>query len=299
MRTAAPGPTGELADRCAIITGASRGLGLAIAERYVAAGANVMICARDSVMLDAAHERLSAAAGAGQRIGALPADVSQANDVDKLVAEAFRTLGRVDILVNNAAIGGPAGAVDAVDWRQWMRTIEINLLGPVLTSRAVLPYFKHAGRGKIVQLSGGGATKPLPNLSAYAVSKAAVIRFVETLAEETRAYRIDVNAIAPGTLDTRMLDEFIAAGPQNVGQDFYDQARQCKQSGGVAPGRGAELAVFLGSARSDGITGKLLSAVWDPWDALPGHLEELKTTDIYTLRRIVPRDRGMSWGDID
>jgi NAD(P)-dependent dehydrogenase (short-subunit alcohol dehydrogenase family) len=299
MKGAALESTRILADRCAIVTGASRGLGFAIAERYVAAGASVMICARDPRMLDAALKRLTARAGAGQRISALPADVSQAKDVDKLVAEALTALGRVDILVNNAAIGGPTGAVDAVDWREWMRTIEINLLGSVLASRALLPHFKRMGRGKIVQLSGGGATKPLPMLSAYAVSKAAVIRFVETLAEETRAHRIDVNAIAPGTLNTRMLDEFIAAGPQNVGPDFYEQARQCKQNGGIPLARGAELAVFLGSARSDGITGKLISAVWDPWEALPQHLDELKTTDIYTLRRIVPRDRGKSWGDID
>jgi NAD(P)-dependent dehydrogenase (short-subunit alcohol dehydrogenase family) len=299
MTISAPESSKMLADRCAIVTGASQGLGFAIAERYVAAGASVMICARDAAPLEAALKRLTAAAGAGQWIGAVLADVSQAADVDKLVAAALSAFGRVDILVNNAAIAGPAGAVEAVDWREWMRTIEINLLGSVLACRALLPHFKRMGRGKIVQLSGGGATKPLPQLSAYAVSKAAVVRFVETLAEETRAHRIDVNAIAPGMLDTRMLDEFVAAGPENVGQGFYEQARRCKETGGVPLRRGADLAVFLGSPHSDGITGKLISAVWDPWDALPQHLDELKSTDIYTLRRIVPRDRGSSWGDVD
>ena len=288
-----------LTDRCAIVTGASQGLGFAIAERYVAAGASVMICARHTALLEAALKRLTAAAGAGQRIAALLADVSQAGDVDRLVDTAIGLFGQVDILVNNAAIAGPAGAVETLDWREWMRTIEVNLLGSVLTCRALLPHFKHLGRGKIVQLSGGGASKALPHLSAYAVSKAAVVRFVETLAEETRAHHIDVNAIAPGMLDTRMLDELVDAGPQNVGQDFYDEARRCQETGGVPLTRGADLAVFLGSARSDGITGKLISAVWDPWDALPQHLDELKTTDIYTLRRIVPRDRGSSWGDVD
>jgi NAD(P)-dependent dehydrogenase (short-subunit alcohol dehydrogenase family) len=162
-----------------------------------------------------------------------------------------------------------------------------------------LPHFKQAGHGKIVQLSGGGATNPLPNLSAYAVSKTAVVRFVETLAEETRPYRIDVNALAPGPLDTRMLDEFIAAGPERIGAAFFERSVQHKRAGGFPLHQGASLAVFLGSSLSDGITGKLISAPWDNWRILPDHLDDLNRTDIYTLRRIVPRDRTLSWGDSD
>ena len=124
--------------------------------------------------------------------------------------------GSAPPMINNAGVVGPSGAIDAIDWEEWVRAIQVNLLGSVLMSRAVLPHFKTLGRGKIIQLSGGGATNPLPGLSAYATSKAAVIRFVETLAEETRANHIDVNAIAPGALNTRMLDEFLAAGPARI-----------------------------------------------------------------------------------
>jgi len=285
-----------LVDRVAIVTGGSEGLGREIGRKYVEAGASVMICARDASKLAEAHRELAGACGHGQRVLARNADVSREEDVGTLVAEALREFGRVDILVNNAGVYGPKGPVDGVDWREWVRAIEINLFGSILMCREVLPHFKANGHGKIVQLSGGGATTPLPMISAYAVSKAAVVRFVETLAEEVRGHGIDVNAIAPGALNTRMLEEVLEAGPERVGLGFYERALRQKTDGGVSPAKGAELAVFLASSQSDGITGKLLSAVWDPWADLPEHLDELNNTDVYTLRRIVPKDRGMTWG---
>src|SRR5262249_33931971 len=101
--------------------------------------------------------------------------------------------------------------------------------------------------------------------------------------------------IAPGALNTRLLDEILQAGPDKGSREFYYKSVKQKQDGGTPLTKPAELAVFLGSSASDGITGKLLSAVWDPWEALPNHLDELKTSDIYTLRRIVPKDRGARW----
>jgi NAD(P)-dependent dehydrogenase (short-subunit alcohol dehydrogenase family) len=288
-----------LENRYAIITGASVGLGFEIAKKYLEAGASLMICARNEMLLDKAALALRPLAGTGQSVLALPADISKLEDVTALVDGALREFGRLDVLVNNAGVAGPCGAIENIDLKEWFRAIEINLMGSVLLSRAILPHFKKAARGKIIQLSGGGATSPLPGLSAYAASKAAVIRFVETLAEETRAHHIDVNAIAPGALNTRMLDEFLAAGPERIGPAFYERSLRQKKDGGAPLGKGADLAVFLGSPLSDGITGKLISAVWDPWEALPNHLEDLNGTDIYTLRRIVPRDRGMAWGDGD
>jgi NAD(P)-dependent dehydrogenase (short-subunit alcohol dehydrogenase family) len=291
--------TRVLENRYAIITGASMGLGFEIAKKYLEAGASLMICARNEMLLDEAALALRPLAGAGQSVVALPADISKLEDVTALVDAALREFGDLDVLVNNAGVAGPCGAIENVDLKEWFRAIEINLLGSVLLSRAVLPHFKKAARGKIIQLSGGGATSPLPGLSAYAASKAAVIRFVETLAEETRPHHIDVNAIAPGALNTRMLDEFLAAGPERIGPAFYERTLRQKKDGGAPLGKGADLAVFLGSSLSDGITGKLISALWDPWEALPNHLEELNGTDIYTLRRIVPGDRGMAWGEGD
>jgi NAD(P)-dependent dehydrogenase (short-subunit alcohol dehydrogenase family) len=189
------------------------------------------------------------------------------------------------------------GPIEDVNWAAWMKALEVNLLGSVYMCRALVPHFKQRRYGKIIQISGGGATNPLPNLSAYAASKAAVVRFGETLAEELRPFRIDVNAVAPGALNTRMLDEVLAAGAAVVGQAFYDRSKRQQADGGTPLEKGAALCAFLASAESDGITGKLLSAVWDPWDELPRRRSDLDGTDVYTLRRIVPKDRGLSWGD--
>jgi NAD(P)-dependent dehydrogenase (short-subunit alcohol dehydrogenase family) len=288
----------ELIGRTALITGGTQGLGLEIARSYLAAGvAGVCVCGRNADALQSAVTELRNAAGSEQRVLGEVADVSSPADVDRLLTAALSGLGGVTILVSNAGVYGPKGNIDGVDWLEWARAVEINLFGSVLPARALVPHFAERGYGKIVQLSGGGATNPLPGLSAYAASKAAVVRFAETLAEELREHRVDVNAIAPGALNTRMLDEVLAAGPDAVGQVFYERALEQQRSGGVPLRTGAELALFLASAASDGITGKLLSAVWDPWAELPKHRADLDS-DVYTLRRIVPGDRGLDWGEV-
>src|SRR5439155_25765749 len=115
----------------------------------------------------------------------------------------------------------PMGAVDEVDWQEWLRAVEINLFGTVLMCRAIIPLLRAQGYGKIVNLSGGGATAPLPRFSAYAASKAAVVRLTETFAEELRDCHVDVNAIAPGALNTRLLDEVLTACADRVGDELY------------------------------------------------------------------------------
>jgi NAD(P)-dependent dehydrogenase (short-subunit alcohol dehydrogenase family) len=286
-----------LAGRTALITGGTRGLGLEIARAYLDAGVDgLCICGRDAAALERAAAELSAQAGLGRQVLAEVADVSALEDVRRLVDSAVAGLGGLTILVCNAGVYGPKGPVTQTDWLEWVRAVEINLFGSVLPARAAAAHFAERGYGKIVQLSGGGATGPLPGLSAYAASKAAVVRFAETLACELREQRVDVNAIAPGALNTRLLEEVLVAGPERVGESFYRQALQQRDRGGVPLRRGAELAVFLGSAASDGITGKLLSAVWDPWPELPERRVDLDT-DVFTLRRIVPGDRGFDWGE--
>lgn len=287
--------SGVLDGRSALITGASQGLGLEIARKYVDAGANVFICARDEDALRGAQAELASLAGDARRVGCRVADVSDPEQVEALVAAALVRFPELSVLVNNAGVYGPKGPIEAVDWDAWVDAIKINLMGSVLPARALVAQLKRVGRGKVVQLSGGGATSPLAGLSAYAASKAAVVRFVETLALELQDDGVDVNAVAPGALNTRMLDEVIAAGPESVGEAFYQRALEQQRSGGTPLEVGAELAVWLASEASDGISGKLISAVWDPWRELPDHREDLDS-DIYTLRRIVPADRGLGWG---
>jgi NAD(P)-dependent dehydrogenase (short-subunit alcohol dehydrogenase family) len=286
----------KLAGRNAIITGANQGLGLEIARTFVREGANVIICAREKVRLEDAHQHLKGFASPGQKVLAQVANVARDADTAALVGRAMHEMGSVHILVNNAGIYGPKGTIDEVDWNEWVHTIEVNLLGSVLMCRHVIPHMREQRYGKIIQLSGGGATNPLPRISAYAASKAGIIRFAETLAEEMREFHIDVNGIAPGSLNTRLLDEVLQAGPEKVGRSFYERAEKQKAEGGAPLDRGADLCVFLASSASDGITGKLISAIWDPWPELPEHTGDLDG-DVYTLRRIVPKDRGLEWGD--
>jgi NAD(P)-dependent dehydrogenase (short-subunit alcohol dehydrogenase family) len=286
-----------LAGRGALITGASQGLGLEIARQYVDAGANVFICARQAGALEEARAELVTRAGHGRRVEARLTDVSNPDEVDTLVRIAIERIPDLSILVNNAGIYGPKGPIEDVDWDAWVQAIAINLMGSVLPVRALIPQFKRVGYGKVVQLSGGGATSPLPGLSAYAASKTAVVRFAETLALELRPHHVDVNAIAPGAMNTRMLNEVLEAGPERVGEAYYQRALEQQRSGGASPKHAASLAVWLASSASDGISGKLISAVWDPWRELAKHREQLEA-DIYTLRRIVPADRGLDWGDV-
>lgn len=286
-----------LADRAALITGASQGLGLAIARAYVQAGASVMLCARDEAMLNRARDEVASFAGPGQRVAAMRADVAVPAEVTALVAGTLEALGGLHVLVNNAGVYGPMGPIESIDWGEWVQAMDININGSVLPMRAVLPHFKAQRYGKIVQLSGGGATSPLPRITAYAASKAAIVRLAESVAIDVRPFGIDVNSIAPGALNTRMMDQLLAAGTETVGEAFYDRMKKLADSGTTPLEVGAALAVYLGSAESDGITGRLLSAPWDPWETLHEHRADLDASDVYTLRRIVPKDRGQTWGE--
>jgi NAD(P)-dependent dehydrogenase (short-subunit alcohol dehydrogenase family) len=148
--------------------------------------------------------------------------------------------------------------------------------------------------GSIINLSGGGATSPRPNFSAYATAKAGLVRFSETLARELAEFHIRVNAVAPGAMNTAMQRAVLDAGAARAGEKEYQLALEQGRDGGAPPERAAELCLFLASPDAAGISGRLISAVWDDWPALGGR-PELAASDIYTLRRIVPEDRGMQW----
>ena len=285
----------NLTDRSAIITGANQGLGKSIAAAFVRAGAGVLLTARSEELLHQAREELLPLARPGRPVQILRADVSKPEDCAASVRRAAEVLPDLCVLVNNAGVQGAKGPVEEADWSEWVRTIEVNLFGTVLMCREIIPHLRRRGYGKIINLSGGGATAPMPFLSAYAASKAAVVRTTETLAEELKGTGIDVNAIAPGALNTRMLAEVLEAGPEKVGRAAYEKALKQQKEGGAPPEKAAGLATFLASAASDGITGRLISAVWDDWPNLPSKREHLAGGDVYALRRILPEDRGMKW----
>jgi len=285
----------DLTDRSAIITGANQGLGKSIAAEFVRAGAGVLLTARNEELLRQVKDELRPLARKGRPVEIMRADVADPESCRAVVARGKQLLPDLAVLVNNAGVYGPKGAIEDVDWDEWVRAVQINLFGTVLMCRAIIPHLREKRYGKIVNLSGGGATAPLPRISAYAASKAAVVRMTDTLAEELKDAHVDVNAIAPGALNTRLLDEVLEAGPEKVGKQFYERSLKQRQEGGAPLEKGAKLAAFLASAQSDGITGRLISAVWDDWANLPSKREQLAKGDVYTLRRIVPEDRGMKW----
>ena len=271
----------KLQGKAAIVTGAGRGIGKAIALAFAKEGAKVIVVSRT---LPEVRKTASEIESLGSKAIALKADVSNGEDVQAMVTTTLNEFGTVDILVNNAGVLGPIGPVWENDNEGWLKAVHINLIGAFLCCRAVLSVMIEKRQGHIINLSGGGAAYGRPFFSAYASSKAALVRFTECVAEEVKPYNIRVNAIAPGLVSTRMQDEVLMAGPK-AGEEALAEARLAQRGGGVSPELAASLAVFLTSEESDGITGRLISAVWDDWKKLPTKAK-LMENELYTLRRI-------------
>jgi NAD(P)-dependent dehydrogenase (short-subunit alcohol dehydrogenase family) len=261
-----------------LITGAGRGIGKRLALGFAQAGARVALLARSKAELDLAQLEIEHAGGVALRIRA---DV---RDFEQMCAAADRMrahFGGVDVLIAAAAVQGPIGPLAGNPPKAWAEAIETNLLGVVYACRAVLPHMIEHRSGKIIALSGEGASGPRPNFSAYAASKAAVVRMVETLAEEVRDHNVQVNCIAPGGTYTHMTDQILQAGDR-AGWKAEQEALEIRVTGGVPPDKQIQLALFLASEQSNHISGKLIH-VTDDWKRLENSNVH---PEIYTLRRV-------------
>lgn len=285
-----------LARKNIVITGASRGLGLRIARAMWKNEASLFLVARSVRALEALQKEFGRSARPGQQVHIAAVDLKLPEATDMIVNQSKQVWERLDGLVNNAAILGPIGPFWGNDWNEWQETIQVNLLAPIALCRAYIPWMKAGGGGKIINLSGGGASSLRPHFTAYAVAKTGIVRFTEILAEEVKGLNIQANSLAPGLLSTDMARAVLNAGPEKAGQKEYAQALKQVEMGKANLQRAAQLCVFLTSDASEGITGKLISAVWDPWETFSEHMDDLRQTDIYTLRRILPEDRDLDWG---
>jgi NAD(P)-dependent dehydrogenase (short-subunit alcohol dehydrogenase family) len=223
-------------------------------------------------------------------------DVADWSQVSSLAAQVERQWGSLDALICCSGIQSPIGPAMTVDPLEWSRNIRVNLDGTFYPIRALYHLLlRGTPRAKVICFSGGGSTSPRPHFSAYAAAKSAVVRLVENLAHEWAQQPVDINAVAPGAIYTKMTEETIAMGPEAAGEKEFASALELKQKGDAPLQKVAGLLDFLLSARSNGISGRLISAPWDPWAHLDQHANELRTSDIFTLRRIRPEDRGLKW----
>lgn len=269
----------NLKDKGVLITGAGRGIGKRIAIGFANQGARVALLARSKAELDLANLEIEHAGGVSLRIRA---DVRDYEQVAAAVDRMRTHYGRLDVLICAAALQGPIGPLLDNPAKAWSETIETNLLGVVNSVRAVLPYMVEKRSGKIIVLGGRGAAEPRPFFTAYAASKAAVTRFVETIAEEVREQNIQVNVMSPGRTYTHMTDEILRAGDR-AGRKENEESVEVRISGGVAPEKQIELAIFLASEDSNHISGKFIH-VNDDWKRME---HSALNREMYTLRRVL------------
>jgi NAD(P)-dependent dehydrogenase (short-subunit alcohol dehydrogenase family) len=267
----------QLKDKVCLIAGASGAIGHAIASRFHQEGAKLALHSHS-------HPAAIAEWQNSNSVTQVKADITSARQVQQLVDEVIAKFGTLDCLVNCTGVLGPIGATSDVDEKAWSEAININLIGSFYLTRAALKPMLAKKRGKIMHFSGGGAAYGRPFYSAYSASKAALVRFAESVAEEVRDSNIDVNAIAPGPVNSRMWDQVRSLA--NPDAKTIAELKKMEETGGVPPDRAAELAVFLASNRSNGLTGRLISAVWDDWNSFEQRIPELMRSEAGTLRRV-------------
>lgn len=271
----------NLTGRHVLITGGGRGIGLSIALACAKAGAMVTVLARSEKDLAEAERQIKSV---GQGI-ALRADVSDDAQLTRALESAYNANGPIYGLICAAGVYGAIGPFAQVKFEDWAQTIEINLIGTARTVHRALKFMNSPDGARVVFFSGGGQG-PMPNFSDYVTSKGAIWRLTETLGAELAAKKIYVNAVAPGAVNTRLLDELLEAGPDRVGQEVFNKSLQQRDSGGQSPEKAAELCLYLLSPKSAGLYGKTLSAIWDRYQEFE-NCEQLSKSDLFAYRRVV------------
>lgn len=275
-----------LAVKTVLVTGGGRGIGREIALDLAQKGAQIAVAARSEAEL---AETLSELKAIQPRVLAQVCDVANPKDVETLFRRIESDLGPVDGLVSAAAIHGPIGPFLENDLAAWQSVLEVNVMGTVhCVQKLAQSLVARRASGRIVLFSGGGE-KAFSGFSAYVASKGAIWRLTETLGAELKEKGIFINAIAPGAVNTKLLQNVLDAGPDKVGGDYFQKSLEQKEKGGTPASKAVALVRYLLSEKAEGLTGKILSAVWDPYEKFTD-LDKLSRSDWFTMRRLVPKD---------
>ena len=271
-----------------VVTGSSTGIGRALTRQFLKMGHHVWGLARSdqTELKDAFPDHFDFSR----------ADVASWPAIRAAAQTIADRWNAIDALVTCAGVQGELGPSLAIDPERWSDTVRTNIDGTFFPLRALHPLLAKAERrAKVVAFSGGGATKSRPHFSAYGAAKTAIVRLIETIAAEAADAPIDLNCVAPGAINTRLTEEVIALGPTVVGPAEYEGALRQKETGGGSLEKALGLVEWLLSPASDGISGRLFAAPWDPWSTMDRHRDALARSDIYQLRRILPAERGEAW----
>ena len=266
----------------ALVTGGGRGIGQLVARAFADAGAAVALVARSESELANTVELIEATGGTA---AAAAADVTDAAGMAATVADLRRQLGPIDLLVNNAGIMGPVGPLWEIDPVEWWTTMDVNVRGIVLCSQLVLPDMVAANRGRIINITSQAGVHRWPLVSAYSVSKAAVVKLTENLALETSRHGIGVFSVHPGLLPIGISETFAAHTPTTSHEARIRRwaLNELAEGRGADPARAVELLLRLAAGDGDVLSGRHLS-VHDDLDAVLAHLPEVRDRDLYVLR---------------
>lgn len=279
------------------ISGGTSGLGQAMVQHFVSAGKSVVFCSRSEESVNDTLKELKSFSTGNQLILGFSNDVSNRVTTAEMFEKLEALKININVLICNAGVIGPISKFLENKFEDWEDSFNVNLYGTMNLVSEILPSMVSRKRGRIIHISGGGATSPLFGMSSYAASKAAAVRLIETLALEYQDSGVTFNSIAPGMLKTRLLDQMLDAGPERVGRKLFAKSKSKAEALTDTTALAINLVDFLASEASEGITGKLISAEWDNWAEWQSHLPELRDSDVYTIRRITGRDRGKAWGD--
>lgn len=263
-----------------ILTGSTSGLGSEIFNQLLNQKYNLILISKNKKKL---IKQKNIKDKINSKIHVYHCDLSNINSVKKVMNKILKKFKYIDVLINNAGIWGPIGKFHNIDWNKWIEAININLLSSAYLIKSVLPGMRKRKKGKIIQLSGGGATKSMPNFSSYSVSKTGIVRFVETVARENKKFNIKINSLAPGAMNTNMLEIALKAGKKKVGENYKNLIRQ-KKNGGAGFKKAIKLIIFL--LNDNKINGRLISAIWDKYEG-KNFQKKLKNKYNFTLERKV------------